>query len=243
MKKHQIKDVGAKVERLKMTFGRLTLEEIFFALQSFDYNEDEVAIFLTRNEFITQIRCQIAQEFSGRKQAEGPSNFSFESENSDVNEELLDEISNSEVSDSNSDTGTESESTEFVVDNINKRKTHSSNLSSASKKISRLKLDDALANAADMEGWSEARIKAYRGMAKNPNAYYYRFNAPGESQKNGPWSKEEDELFMKRIAECGADGQWGIFSMAIPGRVGYQVSIITLTKFLSRFSALIIIEN
>jgi len=29
---------------------------------------------------------------------------------------------------------------------------------------------------------------------------------------------------MDRLAEVGADGQWGIFSMTIPGRVGYQVS-------------------
>jgi len=29
---------------------------------------------------------------------------------------------------------------------------------------------------------------------------------------------------MERLAEVGADGQWGIFSMTIPGRVGYQVS-------------------
>jgi hypothetical protein len=26
------------------------------------------------------------------------------------------------------------------------------------------------------------------------------------------------------LKEIGADGQWGIFSMAIPGRVGYQVN-------------------
>ena len=30
--------------------------------------------------------------------------------------------------------------------------------------------------------WSDARIKAFLGRASNPNAYYYRFNAPGEAQ-------------------------------------------------------------
>ena len=95
----------------------------------------------------------------------------------------------------------------------------------SNKKVSRLKLDDALANAADMDGWSDARMKAYQAMKKNPNAYYYRFNAPGETQRNGTWSKEEDELFFKRLEEVGADGQWGIFSIAIPGRVGYQVRV------------------
>lgn len=116
----------------------------------------------------------------------------------------------------------------------------------SSKKASRLRLDDALANVSGMEGWSEARIRAYQGMKKNPNAYFYRFNAPGETQKNGPWSKEEDELFMKRLREFGADGQWGIFSMTIPGRVGYQVSRKEgyYKEFVSLFfSAQIITEN
>lgn len=35
--------------------------------------------------------------------------------------------------------------------------------------------------------------------------------------------KEERDLFFKRLDEMGAEGQWGIFAMAIPGRVGYQV--------------------
>jgi hypothetical protein len=35
--------------------------------------------------------------------------------------------------------------------------------------------------------------------------------------------KHEEKLFFTRLKELGANGQWGIFSMAIPGRVGYQV--------------------
>jgi hypothetical protein len=38
--------------------------------------------------------------------------------------------------------------------------------------------------------------------------------------------QDEHELFMTRLKEKGADGEWGIFSMAIPGRVGYQVLYI-----------------
>lgn len=65
---------------------------------------------------------------------------------------------------------------------------------------------------------------AFRMMDKNPNGYYYRFNAPGEQQSKGKWTDEERDLFMNRLKELGANQQWGIFSMAIPGRVGYQVS-------------------
>lgn len=73
------------------------------------------------------------------------------------------------------------------------------------------------------EGWSGARIRAYKMIDTKPNSYYYRFNAPQEKQRNGVWTHEEKLVFLKRLEDIGADGQWGIFSMAIPGRVGYQV--------------------
>lgn len=94
----------------------------------------------------------------------------------------------------------------------------------------RLALDDALrqiqsSNSPDKayEGWSQARIRAFQMINENPNSYYYRFNAPGEEQRKGAWTQEERELFFNRLKEVGANGQWGIFSIAIPGRVGYQV--------------------
>ncbi|KAI8384927.1 uncharacterized protein BYT42DRAFT_564109 [Radiomyces spectabilis] len=91
----------------------------------------------------------------------------------------------------------------------------------------RLALDDALKQAeekSNFEGWSQARIRAYQMIDQNPNSYYYRFNAPGEEQRKGQWSEEEKRLFFDRLKEVGANSQWGIFSMAIPGRVGYQCS-------------------
>lgn len=96
----------------------------------------------------------------------------------------------------------------------------------------RLRLDEALAKLdeaphnpeAAMKGWSDARIRAFKAIKQNPNAYFYRFNAPGEAQRNGPWTPEERQRFLHRLAEVGADGNWGIFSTVIPGRVGYQCS-------------------
>lgn len=99
------------------------------------------------------------------------------------------------------------------------------------KFVRRLGLDEALEQLengtnleAMYEGWSQARIRSYQQIETKPNAYYYRFNAPGEKQQNGPWTDHERDLFFKRLAENGADGQWGVFAIAIPGRVGYQVS-------------------
>ncbi|KAJ2639803.1 hypothetical protein GGF44_002642, partial [Coemansia sp. RSA 1694] len=105
--------------------------------------------------------------------------------------------------------------------------------------VGRLPLDDALAQlqraattksgagidlSKAMKGWSEARIKAFKAIKTKPNTYYYRFNAPGEEQRTGQWTAEEQRLFHARLKEIGANGQWGIFSMTISGRVGYQCS-------------------
>jgi len=87
-----------------------------------------------------------------------------------------------------------------------------------------------------IKGWSEARIKAWNNRERNENQYYYRPNAPGESQGEGKWSEQEHALFMATMESVkngelkDAAGnvvpmyQWGSFSKAIPGRVGYQCS-------------------
>lgn len=104
--------------------------------------------------------------------------------------------------------------------------------------VKRLRLDDAIARAQEVqglaeaendpyEGWSEARIKAWKNREKNENQYYYRFNAPGEPQANGKWTDEEHQLFMDTLASLPdgkANYEWGTFSKGIKGRVGYQCS-------------------
>ena len=42
-----------------------------------------------------------------------------------------------------------------------------------------------------LQGWSEARIKAYLKKDENPNAYYYRFNDIDEPQATGNWDDDE----------------------------------------------------
>ncbi|KAJ2550822.1 hypothetical protein EV175_003925 [Coemansia sp. RSA 1933] len=120
------------------------------------------------------------------------------------------------------------------------KKTTTSDARDKYRTVGRLPLDEALAQlqraataksgsggidlGRAMKGWSEARIKAFKAIKTKPNTYYYRFNAPGEEQRTGQWTSEEQKLFHARLREIGANGQWGIFSMVIPGRVGYQCS-------------------
>merc|ERR1719233_1588843 len=71
---------------------------------------------------------------------------------------------------------------------------------------------------------SEALKKAYKAIKQNPNTYHYRFNKPGEAQAKGGWSKDEHKRFMEVLLEKGANRNWGLFSINIKGRVGYQCS-------------------
>ncbi|KAJ2146601.1 hypothetical protein IW136_000506 [Coemansia sp. RSA 678] len=119
------------------------------------------------------------------------------------------------------------------------KKTTTSDARDKYRTVGRLPLDEALAQlqraaaarngsgidlSKAMKGWSEARIKAFKAIKTKPNTYYYRFNEPGEEQRTGQWTPEEQRQFHARLKEIGANGQWGIFSMTIPGRVGYQCS-------------------
>lgn len=80
--------------------------------------------------------------------------------------------------------------------------------------------------------WSEVHRKSYlRGMGDKSamNAFLYRNVPPGVARKNGPWTEAEKQAFLKRMKEIRGksstiDGRWGYFSLAIPGRVGYQCS-------------------
>lgn len=78
--------------------------------------------------------------------------------------------------------------------------------------------------------WSPAKRKSYIQGMKNPNAYFYRNVAPGEKYITGPFTPEEKKIFLKRVEEFrdkatgSINGEWGLFSRALPGRVGYQCS-------------------
>jgi len=77
--------------------------------------------------------------------------------------------------------------------------------------------------------WSVAKKQSYQQMFANPNSFFYRNRPPGESQKIGPFSQQEEKLFVERLnyfrEKLGIhDGMWGYFAVGIPGRLGYQCS-------------------
>ncbi|KAF9983272.1 hypothetical protein BGZ75_005282 [Mortierella antarctica] len=82
---------------------------------------------------------------------------------------------------------------------------------------------------AQVRTWSEVRIKTWEHRRTNPEGFYYRFVDPTEGQQNGPWGKKSTQEFMVRLEEWKARGirigtSWGIFSMKVSHKAGYQCS-------------------
>ncbi|KAJ1973963.1 hypothetical protein H4R35_003843 [Dimargaris xerosporica] len=198
------REFARKARKIRTMFDYLSDEEIKFALDTFRQDEEEVIVQFSCPGYLYSVRKELA-----RVSVQTPQNQpTMTDEQRAAYEQLL-----------RKRTSTLRKST---TDDAKKKY----------RNYKRLALDDALKqlqqNKLDlskaMEGWSAARIKAYQAIDTKPNTYYYRFNAPGEEQRTGGWTEEEKRLFHKRLAELGANGQWGIFSMVIPGRVGYQCS-------------------
>lgn len=201
-KLYKQRESSRQIHRIKSMFEYLRHEEIATALEKTGNDEDAVCMNLIQPDYIHSLRKDICAK--------------HESENKKITRTEEQEIAYNRLL----------EKRKRLV-----KKTTTNDAKSRCIRYSRLRLDDALQQlekADDPEkvfdGWSEARIRAYRQIKTKPNSYYYRFNAPGEKQRNGVWTPEERKLFFKRLAEVGANGQWGLFSMTIPGRVGYQCS-------------------
>jgi len=194
---------SGKIKKIHQVHPYVTEEEAIQTLIECNEDEEESIVFLTDWFNLQSIRKTIAKKHEKANPAP--------------------EVPAMANKSSNSDDEDEEEKLAFI--RRRKKKTPMKQKSKNGKEYTyrKLRLDDAIAQG-NFEGWSEARIRAWNQRDKNPNAYYYRFNAPGEKQRNGKWTKDEISLFYKRMKEVGVNGQWGIFSMTIPGRVGYQCS-------------------
>ncbi|KAG1383435.1 hypothetical protein G6F61_001369 [Rhizopus arrhizus] len=191
--------------KIKGVYGYLSDEEISEMLVDCSHDEEEVIVRLTQPTYLLDIRRTIATKHAPEVEV---SHNAMSEEQLTAYKQLLKKRSET------------------------LKKTTNDSAKKQYRMCGRLSLDEAIRQAQDnqdkldkaFEGWSQARIRAYSMINENPNSYYYRFNAPGEEQRKGQWNAEERKLFFQRLNEVGANGQWGIFSMTIPGRVGYQCS-------------------
>ncbi|KAI8997410.1 hypothetical protein BDB01DRAFT_771026 [Pilobolus umbonatus] len=199
------KEQAQKSRKIKAVYDYLTQEEIAQMLVDCSHDEEEVIVRLTQPGYLLDIRKVIATKHAPE----------VETSHNSMSEEQL--VAYKQLLKKRSET---------------LKKTTNDSAKKQYRMGGRLGLDEALKQIQEnqinpekaFEGWSEARIRAYQMIDQNPNSYYYRFNAPGEEQRRGQWAADERVLFFKRLEELGANGQWGIFAMKIPGRVGYQCS-------------------
>ncbi|KAG0316243.1 hypothetical protein BGZ99_006998 [Dissophora globulifera] len=70
----------------------------------------------------------------------------------------------------------------------------------------------------------DAKMVSKALFKKNPNAFFYRHNEPGQEQWTGDWTEEERVIFLNVVKEHGCGDKWGLFASHIPHRVGYQCS-------------------
>ena len=206
---YERRELATKYRKVVRVHPYVTEEEVKYSLKQCKEDESEVIVYLTDYFNLQSVRKQIALEYE-KQLGKNNKNYNYGDNNRYESEDM------------------ELEEGRFISRKRKNKTTPARSRRSGDKKegtyvYRKLRLDDALAQG-NFEGWSQARIRAYQLKDKNPNAYYYRFNDPGEKQRNGPWTKEEINLFNNRVQKVGVNGQWGIFSMGIPGRVGYQCS-------------------
>ncbi|KAI9263549.1 hypothetical protein EDC94DRAFT_82534 [Helicostylum pulchrum] len=194
-----------KSKKIKTVYDYLSEEEIAAMLTDCRHNEEEVIGRLSEGGYLYGIRKEIAMKHAPEVDT---SSSSMTEEQQLAYQQLLKKRSET------------------------LKKTTNDSAKKQYRMGGRLGLDEAIKQIQEnnidpekaFEGWSQARIRAYQMIDQNPNSYYYRFNAPGEVQRKGQWAADEREIFFERLAEVGANGQWGIFAMKVPGRVGYQCS-------------------
>ncbi|KAI9317964.1 hypothetical protein BX666DRAFT_1933332 [Dichotomocladium elegans] len=204
---YQKREKKRKSKKIRAMFEHVTDEEIEEMLLDCEEDEDEVIYRLTKPGYLSGIRKQIASKYK-HEDRYGNRGTTMDAAQKAAYLQLLKKRS-----------GTLKKTTN---DEAKKqyRMGGRLGLDEALQQVQKHKVDPEKA----FEGWSQARIRAYQMINENPNSYFYRFNAPGEVQRRGQWTKEEQQQFFDRLEEVGANGQWGIFSMTIPGRVGYQCS-------------------
>ncbi|KAI8875491.1 hypothetical protein K501DRAFT_233613 [Backusella circina FSU 941] len=204
-KEFQRREQARKSKKILAIYDYLSAEEIEEMLEDCKDDEEEVIVRLTQDDYLLGIRKTIATKHAPEVET---NKHLMSVEQQAAYEQLLKKRSET------------------------LKKTTNDSAKKQYRMGGRLGLDEALKqiqeNQVDpekaFEGWSQARIRAYQMIDQNPNSYYYRFNAPGEVQRKGQWAEDERKVFFERLSEVGANGQWGIFAMKVPGRVGYQCS-------------------
>lgn len=93
-------------------------------------------------------------------------------------------------------------------------------------------MPERLKSFVSQDTWTNSsaiRRESFNQLLDNPNAFLYRNRPPGDPQKMGPFTAKEEKAFIHRLNYFRRELKvenclWGLFSVPIRGRLGYQCS-------------------
>lgn len=204
--------INRSLPMIRKNWPRATPLEIYIAFTNSYGDPEEMVFQITNNSFLAEVKRQVDEKTSMLK--------------SKGKAAPLQKHTTIELSDSDFDSEFEPDSEPSVVTTesgpVQVYSSHKKHKRRSGPTVFRTCPKEV--NIKDWERWSDIHQSSYLLGMSNPNTFFYRNLPPGEKQNNGPWSAEEKKLFLARVAEMDVSEQpqWGIFSQAIPGRVGYQ---------------------
>jgi len=217
----ELKQINKCIDLLYEKWNGASCQELFVAFEMSHVNTDDLLMNIQSEIFQKEVTLETEKRLSGNCTiSEQTANL----ENSENEEEVDEEYAENSKNDDD------------FLGSLKRSKRNSEQPKARTRrpKESTVPIDSSLPvppgiPADTWAKWSLARRQSYYLMKKNPNAYYYRNTAPGVPYKTGPFTAEEKKLFMKRLEEFNKTdriitGEWGLFSLGIPGRVGYQCS-------------------
>jgi hypothetical protein len=227
MIQRRINRINARISELYTLWPGATGNELYTAFEACEESFENLFRSLGADDFRQQIISKVQQMFEELQF--GPDSLS-ETRSHDDSNSLIDSNNDSRRhSDSDDDS-------DFTLDTGRSRR----------QRTGRTTVDVSMHShpcPSDVDPtvwsrWSETRKRSYFKETANPNAYYYRHLPHGEIQRNGAWTESEKRMFLDRMRELRGDAtsfghDWGLFSRAIPGRVGYQCSNFYRTLLLS----------
>jgi hypothetical protein len=211
-----LKRLNEQINDIRENWKNATKVQIYIAYELCNNDSERLLLRLCDKDFMQQVNDAFEERTTGKCSKKTPQKSDY---SSDSDEYESDDFDYEVAGDDNGNTTLRSEPKKRI------RRKRDSIVPLDPKEPRPKEIDPS-----DWSHWSPAKRRSYTLGMKNPNAYFYRNVAPGEEYKMGPFTLEEKKIFLKRVEEFRnketgvVSGEWGLFSRALPGRVGYQCS-------------------
>ena len=217
MAKHKLKKINNAIDAIRDKWPKGTPLEIWVGFDLANCCPEELLDKLDEADFKQQVKTELNRRLSHQP----------------ISQPSTEGEMNNDADDDDDDDHDDKTDAEFACNVVTQTKKTATRRRKFSKKnpVSDGPIPPTPNGVSDEEwrSWSDIHRKSYLAGMKDPNTFLYRNCPVGVQRKNGPWTEDEKRLFIKRLNQIRGDkdtidGKWGIFSLGVPGRVGYQCS-------------------